>query len=57
MVKSFAGMAGRVTNQDYAQQGIASIKTLGIKYKAYGAAPMFIGLLNKIASQRTQYKT
>lgn len=50
-------MAGRVTNQDYAQQGIASIKTLGIKYKAYGAAPMFIGLLNKIASQRTQYKT
>jgi aminopeptidase N len=54
MVKSFASMAGRVMHPSYAQQGIASIEALGIKYKAYGAAPMFIGLLNKIAAQRTQ---
>ena len=54
MVKSFAGMTGRVANPDYAQQGVTAIKTLGIKYKSYGAAPLFIGLLNKIVTQRTQ---
>lgn len=54
MVRNFAAMVGRVSNPVYAQQGIAALKNLGIKYKQFGVAPFVTGLLTDIKGKRTK---
>lgn len=46
LVRGFAGMIARVNNSAYAQQGIAQIKAMGIKYKSL-ATPIS-GLLQSL---------
>ena len=52
MLKSLAALTGRVKEPIYALQGIAAIKTQGVRFKAYGAGPLFISLLTNIKTQR-----
>jgi aminopeptidase N len=52
-LRSYAAMVGRLKNPQYAQQGIAVLKDLGSRYKAYGVQPYIIGMLNDIKTQRT----
>ncbi|MES2425596.1 MAG: M1 family metallopeptidase [Bacteroidota bacterium] len=54
MVREFAGMTGKVTKPEYAQQGIGIIKDTAIKYKMYGVAQPLITMLDGIKTQRTQ---
>jgi len=56
MSRNFAAMAGHVENPEYARQGIAAIKDLGIKYKKFGVEPFVDGLLNDIKTQRIKMK-
>jgi aminopeptidase N len=57
LIRSFAKMTGHVDNPADAQQGIETIKAVGIKYKVYtGVGPFVIGLLNNIKEQRTNLK-
>ena len=46
LVREFAGMIAKVKNSAYAQQGIAQIKDMGIKYKSL-ASPL-AGLLQSL---------
>ncbi|RYZ96078.1 MAG: M1 family peptidase, partial [Sphingobacteriaceae bacterium] len=52
----FAGMAARVDNPVYAQQGINALKEIGIKFKPYGAGPFGIKFINVIKAGRAQLK-
>ena len=52
MLKSLAALTGRVKEPEFALQGIAAIKTQGVRFKAYGAGPLFICLLTNIKTQR-----
>ncbi len=52
-LRGYAAMVARVQNPQYAQQGIAQLKDLGIRYKAYGAQPYIAQMLTSIKSQRT----
>ncbi|HEY0244454.1 MAG TPA: hypothetical protein VGC01_02740, partial [Mucilaginibacter sp.] len=52
LIRDMAGMIGRLNSSEYAQQGIAGIKDFGIKYKSQSIAPIVIGLLNDIKTQR-----
>jgi aminopeptidase N len=52
MLKSLAALTGRVKEPEFALQGIAAIKTQGVRFKAYGAGPLFISLLTNIKTQR-----
>lgn len=54
MVREFAGMVGKVSKPEYAQQGISIIKDTAIKYKMYGVAQPLITMLDGIKTQRTQ---
>jgi len=55
MARNYGPMIGHVTKPEYAQQGIASLKDMGIKYKKFGGvAPFIIGLLTDIKAQRTK---
>jgi aminopeptidase N len=54
MVREFAGMTGKVSKPEYAQQGIIAIKETAIKYRVYGVAPPLITMLDGIKAQRTQ---
>ncbi len=56
MIRSFAGMIGRIDKPEDAQQGIDAIKAFGIKYKQFGIAPFIDGLLTDIKGQRTTLK-
>ena len=56
MVRSFAAMTGHVDKPEYAQQGIAALKDLGVKYKKFGVGPFVNGLLTEIKTQRTKLK-
>ena len=50
-------MTGHVDSPSDAQQGIETIKGVGIKYKMYtSVGPFIIGLLNNIKEQRTNLK-
>jgi aminopeptidase N len=50
----FAAMIGNVPNPAYAQQGIAALRDMAVKYKQFGIAPTIIGLLNQIKTGRTK---
>lgn len=54
MMRGFAAMTSHVANPEYAQQGISAIKAFGVKYKQFGVAPVVIGLLTDIKTQRTK---
>ncbi|HZY35759.1 MAG TPA: M1 family metallopeptidase [Mucilaginibacter sp.] len=54
VVRNFAAMTGRIDKPEYAQQGINTLKALGIKFKQFGFAPVVIGLLTDIKTQRTK---
>lgn len=56
IVQSFAEMTGRIDKPEYAQQGIKSLKDVGLRYKQFGAAPFITGLLNTIKAERTKLK-
>jgi len=52
VIRSFAAMTGRVEKPEYAQQGITVLKALGIRVKRFGLAPVMIGFLTTIKSER-----
>jgi len=52
VVRNFAAMTGRIDKPEYAQQGINTLKGLGIKFKQFGFAPVVIGMLTDIKTQR-----
>ena len=52
MTRDMASVIGRLTSAQYAQQGIAAILELGIRYKAQGIAPFIGGLLQNIKAAR-----
>jgi aminopeptidase N len=56
MVRNFAAMVGHLDNPAYAQEGITTLKDLGIKYKQFGVASFVNGLLTDIKNQRTKLK-
>jgi aminopeptidase N len=56
MIRNFGAMIGHIDNSDYAQQGIATLKDLGIKYKQFGVGSFVKGLLGDIKTQRTKLK-
>jgi len=49
---NYAAMTGRIDKPEYAQQGINTLKGLGIKFKQFGFAPVVIGMLTDIKTQR-----
>jgi aminopeptidase N len=53
MVKSFATLVERVDKPEYAQEGIAEIKTFGIKYKRR-TGELIVGLLTDIKTGRAK---
>lgn len=54
MIRNFAALTGRVDKSEYAQQGIAAIKGLGVKYKKFGVGSFVDGLLTDIKTKRTK---
>ena len=55
MIRGFGAMTGHIDKPEYAQQGISSIKELGIKYKSIGGiGPFLTGMLGDIKTQRTK---
>jgi aminopeptidase N len=57
LIRKFAQMTGSIDNPADAQQGIAAIKDLGVKYKIFnGVGPFVVGLLNNIKEQRVKLK-
>ena len=54
LIRGFAAMTGRVDKPEFAQQGIAEIKDIGVKFKPNGAGPVVIGLLTDIKASRTK---
>ena len=52
MLPNFTYMTANVKNPEYAQQGIKVLKELGVQYKAFGAAPQIIALLEQIKDGR-----
>jgi len=56
VVRGFAAMIGNLKNPANAQQGIAALKDIGIKYKQFGVAPFVTGLLTQIKSARAGLK-
>ncbi|HEY2583415.1 MAG TPA: M1 family metallopeptidase [Mucilaginibacter sp.] len=50
----FSTMIGRIGKPEYAQQGIVAVKEFGVKYKRFGLAPLIVGALNDIKSQRVK---
>ena len=54
MIRNYGAMIGRLENPAYAQQGISSLKDIGIKFKQFGVAPFVTGLLGDIKGQRTK---
>ncbi|MEO8887408.1 MAG: M1 family metallopeptidase [Mucilaginibacter sp.] len=53
LVREFAGMIVRVNNSAYAQQGIAQVKDMGVKYKSLATA--ISGLLQSLKAPLTQH--
>jgi aminopeptidase N len=53
-LQKFAEMTGRVDKPAYTQQGIAEIKDLAVKYKAYGVDKPAIKFLGDIKAKRVQ---
>ena len=53
-LRDYAAMVGRVKNPQYAQQGIATLKDLGVRFKPYGVQPYIVKMLTTIKDQRTQ---
>ncbi|MBS1533181.1 MAG: M1 family metallopeptidase [Bacteroidetes bacterium] len=51
-IRNFAAMTGRIGKPEYAQQGIASLKRIGIQYKPFGVAGTIIDILKTVKSQR-----
>jgi aminopeptidase N len=47
-----AQMVARLTNSQYAQEGITAIRDLAVSYKRYGIAPKLITALQEIAEAR-----
>ena len=57
LIRKFAQMTGSIDDPANAQQGIAAIRDLGVKYKGYGGVgPFVVGLLNNIENQRAKLK-
>ncbi len=54
MTRDMTGMIGRLTSAEYAQQGIAGIRDLGVKYKSQGIGSFITGLLQNIKTERTK---
>ncbi|MDB5032082.1 M1 family metallopeptidase [Mucilaginibacter sp.] len=54
MIKEFAAMTAKMDKPEYVMQGIDALKDFGVKYKVYGIAPVVIGLLNDVKTQRTK---
>lgn len=54
LLRSFGALTGRVDKPEYAQQGIAAIKDMGVKYKQFGIGPFVTGLLTTIKTERTK---
>ncbi|MBS1526617.1 MAG: M1 family metallopeptidase [Bacteroidetes bacterium] len=55
MIRSYCSMVSKVKSPAYAQQGIAEIKKLGIKYKIFGGVgPFIVGQLNNIKEARAK---
>jgi len=52
IVQQFANLTGQVENPQFAMEGIAAIKDLGILGKQYGIAPRIVELLNEIKRRR-----
>ncbi len=51
---SFGTMVGRISNAEYAQQGIAAIADFGAKFKKYGIDVPIINALNDIKDKRAK---
>jgi aminopeptidase N len=54
MLKDFSLMTARVKNPEYSQQGIKTLKEIGIKYKSQGADQVIISVLDQIKKLRQQ---
>jgi aminopeptidase N len=54
VVRNFAAMTGRIDKPEFAQQGINTLRDLGIKYKKFGVGTFVVGLLNDIKAKRTK---
>ena len=54
LIRDFGSLTARVDNPAYSQQGITAIKDFGIKFKQFGVAPVMLGLLGEIKTQRTK---
>ena len=52
MTRDMAAVIGRVNNPKYAQQGIALMLELGIRFKPQGIAPFITGMLETIKAAR-----
>jgi aminopeptidase N len=53
-LRKYAAFTSRVKNPVYAQQGIATIKTLGIQFQSAGVGPLVVQMLNNIKDQRAK---
>jgi aminopeptidase N len=56
MIRGFGGLVARVQSSEYAQQGIAAIKEMGVKYKQFGVGPFVTNMLNDIKTKRAALK-
>ena len=56
MVRNFGAMVGNIDNPADAQQGIAALKEIGVKYKQFGVGPFMVGLLTDIKTKRENLK-
>ncbi|UEG54228.1 M1 family metallopeptidase [Mucilaginibacter daejeonensis] len=54
VLRSYAGMIGRLQSSTYAQQGVETLSDLGVRYKQYGVAQPIITMLEGIKAQRTK---
>ena len=54
LARNFAAFTGRVDKPEYAQQGIAALRDLGIKYKQFGVGPFITGQLTDIKGKRAK---
>jgi aminopeptidase N len=53
---SFPAMIGHIDNEADALQGISALKDFGVKFKQFGIAPVVVGALNDVKTQRTNMK-
>lgn len=54
LLPKFSAMVSRLEKPADALQGIAEIKSMGLRYKAYGVAPYVTMMLTNIKNQRSQ---